>query len=226
MRTIWWLLTGKKILRVFSFFHSEQPRMGRQHNRKIKLVDLQGVHFSNLKCQQRPLEDGLRKKGIKERWKLFNEIIVMASCASCFTMEKSDTVTSWTMSSSLTWNMKRKQTSSENQIRWPPKCTRAQDHNKIVLLTSSVQVQSWMQPARNVEKSFSKGMNNKGKLEYCALKLSIKVIDVWGQKGQVVNAFLCADHHQTQDFIRGISALIPVTKEQELSIWMEKNCPN
>lgn len=131
MRTIWWLLTGKKILRVFSFFHSEQPRMGRQHNRKIKLVDLQGVHFSNLKCQQRPLEDGLRKKGIKERWKLFNEIIVMASCASCFTMEKSDTVTSWTMSSSLTWNMKRKQTGSENQIRWPPKCTRAQDHNKI-----------------------------------------------------------------------------------------------
>lgn len=37
---------------------------------------------------ERSPEDGLRKKGIKERWKLFNETILMALYASCFMLEQ------------------------------------------------------------------------------------------------------------------------------------------
>lgn len=30
---------------------------------------------------------------------------------------------------------------------------------------------------------------------YSVMKLSMEVVDVGGQKGQGVNAFLCVDHH-------------------------------
>lgn len=63
--------------------------MGRQYNRKVEGMDLNGAQFSNPRGLSGKTSRGWPKeKGIKERWKLFKEIIVTALCASCFTVEK------------------------------------------------------------------------------------------------------------------------------------------
>lgn len=73
--------------------------MGRKNNRKVKGADLKALDICNPRglsekssvCVWGGVGDGggrFWKEDTKESWKLFNEIIFMASSASCFTVEE------------------------------------------------------------------------------------------------------------------------------------------